>query len=67
LIHDLRANALRLSRGIMCELTANLRPLFDIWKAVQLESEASVPAVQSNRIFTAGCNAMPGKMPGCGK
>jgi hypothetical protein len=20
-----------------------------------------------NRIFTAGCNAMPGKMPGCGK
>jgi hypothetical protein len=58
---------LRLSRGIRCELTANLRPLFDIWKAVQLESEASVSAVQSNRIFTAGCNAMPGKMPGCGK
>jgi hypothetical protein len=20
-----------------------------------------------NRIFTAGCNAMPGQMPGCGK
>jgi hypothetical protein len=44
-----------------------LRPLFDIWKAAQPESEANVSAVQSNRIFTAGCNAMPGKMPGCGK
>jgi hypothetical protein len=37
----------RLSRRSRISLFEKLRPLFDIWKAVQPESEAIVPAVQS--------------------